>query len=626
MVIIVVLLAFLNILVWNNGSVSTFKNRTIMIYMSGSNLESEGAIATADIKSIISDDIDLKNTNVLIYTGGTKKWHNFVSADENAIYSLEDDGFEKKKSFKLSNLGDENTFISFLNFVTSNYQASKYDLVFWNHGLGAMGSVMDDYTEDYLSIVEMGKALQKSSFGGDNKFETVIFRTCLNSTAEVASIFAPYANVMVASEEVTVGSNKTNVLNFINNIEKNDDAAMVGERFVESYQRQMKRIDPYATFLSTYSILDLTKFDELESDLNDFFGSIDLKKNYANIAKIRGNLYQFGVSSSNCYDFDTVDLYQLIDSLKRYSSSDKAKEIFDDISQIVVKNWSTKDDYKGLAIYFPFNAEYDIIDMHMNLYSKLDFCKNYYNFIKDFDTILSSPADFNYDYDLSENYLGIDEGKEFSLQLTPEQVESYASSSYIVFRKEDDGLFTPIYKSSETILDENGVLRTTIDGKLLKLVDSETGDEFYLQAILNDKNNEQLVYTTYGIMYNTEENEYFSWSTKGVKIFVRVDANNKPVITQMFDISSDNINGTVYELEDFTTISLTNLRYKILDDEGNYNQDWVSSGTSYYIETKTDVVNDELRFSSLDDGDYYCVFGITDIKNNKIYSNLVKID
>lgn len=65
-----------------------FDSRTIMIYMAGSNLESDAKIATSDLDSIIPDEIDLNKTNILLYTGSTRVWHNFASSDENAIYIL----------------------------------------------------------------------------------------------------------------------------------------------------------------------------------------------------------------------------------------------------------------------------------------------------------------------------------------------------------------------------------------------------------------------------------------------------------------------------------------------------------------------------------------------------------
>ena len=63
-------------------------NRTIMIYMVGSDLESENKIATYDLDDVNPDNIDLENNNVLLIVGGSTKWHNYVSEDEVAIYKF----------------------------------------------------------------------------------------------------------------------------------------------------------------------------------------------------------------------------------------------------------------------------------------------------------------------------------------------------------------------------------------------------------------------------------------------------------------------------------------------------------------------------------------------------------
>ena len=40
-------------------------SKTIMIYMAGTDLESDGGVATAELKSIVPKDIDLDNINIL---------------------------------------------------------------------------------------------------------------------------------------------------------------------------------------------------------------------------------------------------------------------------------------------------------------------------------------------------------------------------------------------------------------------------------------------------------------------------------------------------------------------------------------------------------------------------------
>ena len=52
------------------------RQMTLMIYMIGSDLESKGGAAVSDLWEIASSGADVSAVNVLVYTGGTTKWHN----------------------------------------------------------------------------------------------------------------------------------------------------------------------------------------------------------------------------------------------------------------------------------------------------------------------------------------------------------------------------------------------------------------------------------------------------------------------------------------------------------------------------------------------------------------------
>ena len=124
-------------------------SRTIMIYLCGSDLESKIGLATADLKSINVDELDLDNTNIVVYTGGAKKWFNYVENDENAIYVLEEEGFVKKKTYNKQSMGASNSLSTLFDYAYDNYKADKYDLIMWNHGLGALGISSDELLEKY---------------------------------------------------------------------------------------------------------------------------------------------------------------------------------------------------------------------------------------------------------------------------------------------------------------------------------------------------------------------------------------------------------------------------------------------------------------------------------------------
>ena len=113
-VIFVIIAVAVSLYLFKGGN-TVDKTRTIMIYMSGSDLESKAGAATSDINAIIPNEVDLNSLNVLLYTGGSKTWHNdFVNNNENAIYELTVEGFKKKKSYSQLNMSVSETLENFL--------------------------------------------------------------------------------------------------------------------------------------------------------------------------------------------------------------------------------------------------------------------------------------------------------------------------------------------------------------------------------------------------------------------------------------------------------------------------------------------------------------------------------
>lgn len=613
---IIILLVVCAIVVTSGNGRVRDGSRTIMIYMAGSNLESDAKIATSDLDAIIPDEIDLNKTNILLYTGSTKIWHNFASADENAIYILREDGFEKLQSYDAKSLGDSDVLKSFLNYSYSNYKTEKYDLIFWNHGLGALGSISDEDTNDFLTLTEMKEALKNSHFNEKNKLDTVLFRTCLNATYEMASVFSDYSKYMIASEEITIGKTGESVLNFINDVSSSDDGIEYGKKFISSYEKQVDNIDMFGSTDSTYSIIDLTKFDKLEEKMDDFFDEIDVEDNYNDIAKIRSNMHQYAVDTGNDENYDTVDLYELVDSLKSYSKKE-ANELLDTINSMVAYNWSTNDSSHGIAIYFPFNGSESAKNMHLSLYAKIDVSDDYHEFIKDFNNIQTGESTFTFSLKNNETKIN---NKEFSLQLTEEQIKNYASASYIIFKKTDDGYFTPLYSSTNAKLGDDGVVRTNVSNNLIKVVDKRDNSEAYLQAFETSAKDKEYITTAVLV----KEGDY---KIKAANMYIKIDESGKPVITKTALIDNGLASSAVVDYKTYGTIQFTNYRYNILDENGNYNENWEGSPVKHLFEVKANDDSAEFKTASLDESDdYYCVFKIKDVKNKYYYSNLIKIN
>ena len=280
-------------------ALSRNNSRTILIYMVGADLESEMGLASKDLNGLDYSKIP-NNTNVILIAGGSPIWYNnYVNPNETSIYELQKTGFVKVQTKSISNMGSKDLLTSFINYGYENYKASRYSLIFWNHGGAIDGSEYDDLSGDHLSLLEMKEALSKTPFNSSNKLEFIGFRTCLNGTIEVANTFKDYANYLFASEEVTRGSTiGGSALDFLNNMTGSESTITLGKKFIEGYLQTIRDLCQQTAGIdycvnTTYSILDLQKTDSALDSLNEFYGSIDLNKNFNEIYKIRANEEQF---------------------------------------------------------------------------------------------------------------------------------------------------------------------------------------------------------------------------------------------------------------------------------------------------------------------------------------------
>ena len=631
-IVLLIVITILCILILNKKEEiiadDTGGTRTIMMYIVGSNLESNGKIVTAELKSIDYENINLDEVKVLLYTGGTTKWHtDYISNEENAIFELTKDGFVKKATYNQDNMGDPNTLTTFLKYGYDNYKTDLYDLLIYDHGGAIDGAIYDDFSKDNLTLRDFKEALENSPFK-KTKLESVIFRTCLNGTIEIANIFKDYANYMVASEEVTVGYKNSSVLNYVNNLSVDFTGLDYSKSFIDAYKNQINDLDPTNVYSHMYSIIDLNKIANLTNELNKYISGINMDKYYADIVRVRDELIQYGYTFRDDKTFDTVDLKTMIKRLSAYSSvsSDKVLKAFD---EAVIYNWSNTEECEGLSIYFPYRADKRIQKAFLNEYDNYKELDDYNDFINDFYNQKSSSKPTSFSKGIREESVTTD-GKEFSVELTEEQLKDYAGSIYQVFRyNESDDTFSPVYSSDNAILKGN-VLSSNMNNNLMKahIIDADTKEEMdeYL-FIWERTNGGHTVKASTAVAHNWDSSiDMSEWVTVAVQVYFDFDDKGNPFISSMTEINYDDLssNGTLRYLDDFTVLSYATDHYKVTDDKGNYTPNWKKSGlfTGFEYNVKDTVT---YHTASLNDGIYYGVFIIYDIYENKTYSKFIEI-
>lgn len=594
LIILPLLVLFLFSLSFGNKS-GGYKYRTFMMYMVGSDLESSGSIATFDLNDIKGSNIDLDNINVLLMVGGSKKWHNFVSEDEIAIYELTKSGFKKVKSSSPVNMGSAATLSSFIEYVHNNYESEKYDMVFWNHGFGAIGLEHDEISDDFISIVELNEVFAASPFK-DNKLELVIFNNCLAGNVHFASVMKNYAEYMVASEEVMYVGSVIDRLNFLNEVEKDDDGYDIGLAYVNKSDESINKLNKLGKNLdSTLSIIDLSKVDELEENINNYFGSIDLDNNYRLISIARRKTHTYGKEDNNAYD--TVDLYELTESLKLFSDKDITESLQDSLKETVKYNSAYNEYSNGLAIYFPYYGNTEYITSHLYAFDKLwdndyiDFINSYYSLSSSAKRAHRAGSDDEILY-LKNNITN--ENDTVKIELTNEEKEAYQKANIYVFEKDNDK-YQLLLKSDDLYLENNNLVFDQY--KLLKTSNSKTISSIYSNGI----------YKVYG-KYNDSDVivKIENQNGEGKISDVLVDSGNKPT------------GGFIdYNGED---ISFSKVKYNILDND-KIIEDWEESIEKELIDNK----NIDIMIVGESLNNCYVLIELFDVNNDVYYSKLTEI-
>jgi len=587
------------------------ESRTVLIYLCGSDLESRLALGSFDLDSIVQSNVDTDKINVVVYTGGAKTWHNYINNRENAIYVLEDDKFVKKETYSIASMGSSSSFSKLLDYGYRNYKADKYDLVMWNHGLGSLGISSDElYSSDYLSLDELTSALKKSNFTDKNKFETVVFRSCLNSTLEMASVFVPYAKYFVASEEVTWGGYGYGIFGFLGDIKLDDTGIDFGKKYIDSYNKSIEYIAEKrggtveeVLGVSTYSIVDLSKLNNVKNKLNSFVKDINLDLDYNNIARARSNLYQYA-SEAGCNDYDTVDLYSLITELKFVSN--KTSEVLTAIEEAVVYNSSNNDFSKGLAVYFPYKSSSGVRKIHYSGYKNLSGLGDYYSFIKEFDNIQSLAYNNNGFSTVSKSDIKVSvQDSKVLLNINNDDIDNYAKASYIIFEKNSDGTFMPVLTSDTFELSKNNY-SLNLNDSLIKVINKDTNASQLLTLYKNNLGN----YYTNADIYNKDET-----LNSSIYFILKNDVKISKVIIR----SENESKGIILNIDDYFKIKFLNNNYNILKDN-KVNDEWEKS----LIDNSFEVRNYEFEKVTLD-SNYYVMFKIYDVDNLYSFSELVQL-
>ncbi len=483
---------------------------TLMIYMCGSDLEGRNGAATLDLMEMMRSGFDESKVNVLVMTGGTKRWLNRFSTDETSIYEIHSDGPVLAQQNPQMNMGEQETLEELLTFGYEYYPAEKYALILWDHGGGPLNGVCWDmlFDSDNLRMEELEAALAGSPFqrqegsaetgpdsagarrdeeGLDHRLEWIGFDACLMSSLEVAHTLSPYAKYMIASQETEPGCGWSYA--FLKDVEKDTSGADTGRRIVDLYFEDTK--DTKADL--TLACMDLEKTQLVENAMDVFFSelSVQLTENtYSAFSTMRQGTKGFGRAASQTADTDGQepdgsedavsdsdrDLADLTDLVTHYApkAPAQAEDLLDALSQMIVCSRSNVENSSGLSVYHPFYNKFQFREKWENVYQSLLFSPGYVEYLQQFTGIWLGEQLGDWKSLLPpEEGLPVGNLDIFSMQLTADQIDTFASAQLVVLEGHSQmpDIFTQVYVSDDVILNEDGLLSARYTGQTLYVMD-----------------------------------------------------------------------------------------------------------------------------------------------------------
>lgn len=442
---------------------------TVMIYMCGSNLESQYGMASADIEEMLSAGFDAERTTVLLMLGGAQRWDMGFDADSTSICEIGRRGLRVLEARERMNMGEAQTLSYFLNYACERCQSDRYVLIVWDHGGGPLGGVCwdENCTPDNLTMQELTDALAQSPFAR-RKLDMIGFDACLMGSLEVAWMVSPYAEYMTASEETEPGWGWN--YSFLRDLERDASMEDTGRRIVDSYVESGD-----GKYNLTLSCLDLSRIARVESAMSDFFYGLqegERKPSFTELSAARRASVDFG-RDLRAYDsasYDIVDLRSLLESCRTYCPK-PGDALEQAINSAVVYSRSNVEGSSGLSVYFPFyNAEMYRSSGEAK-YASMNFCPGYTSYMRKFGDYLLGDATVSW-AGIPTRVESGESGEEISAQLTPEQAEEMVSAQLVIFDTanlpgSDRMYFYQTYDTDEVELDGNNCLHARYDGEYL---------------------------------------------------------------------------------------------------------------------------------------------------------------
>ena len=454
------------------------KDYTVMVYMVGSNLESNLGNGTADIREMEAAGLDYDKANLILYTGGSRRWTGNIPADQNCVIDLSQKEDRRIVAHTEGNadMGAPETLAAFLNFAAREYPSDHYALICWDHGGGPLWGFGSDelYNNDSILLSEVRKAMNDTPFKEDNKLDWVGFDACLMGSYESMHAWSDYARYYVGSEEVEPGDGWD--YSFLSLLNETVDPLIITEGIVDAYHAYYEKENTTSNPDLTISVADLSAVDVMDRAIRDLFKKIhsDQQSSHLHLRKKLNQGKSFGLvenqKGGEPFSYDLIDLGSMAGLLAE-DYPKESQSLNEAINQLVKINISNVEETSGVTLYYPAKNKSQYRNMKSIYNEEMDYLREYRLYLEEMAK--------KWEEDKRRDWvLGDVEEKDgdYVLALTEDQKENISAAYFTIFSKWGEGDYKPVLQHCRAEIDSEGLVHIPADPQVI-CVNTSSGEE-----------------------------------------------------------------------------------------------------------------------------------------------------
>ena len=386
---------------------------TILVFMNGSDLETDDGMATADLTEMASA-VASDQVNIVIETLGTTSWQTSGISGETAERFQLKNGSLTQLQTGLGKVSpyDPETLTDFIQYGTSNFPADRYFLILWDHGGGPVygyGYDLWSEEEEALTASELKTALKNA----DVHFDMIGFDACIMGCLEISSAVEDHADYLVASEDFESGFG-WEYQNWLTSLSKDPGmpTASIGAIICDDFTKESKDAEASGIL----ALMDLSQNKNLrEAWLKFAYAHKEelLKYNYSSNMTSEENgrvLNHTAMEQAGTGFLD--DLLDMVYSLDSYGALDLmaaarnlggegSQELIAAFTKTVIYCAATEDETNlaGISVTLPY-GDAEMYSMMNTIYPQIGFDDTYVAFLSDFTEVDTGWYDYgDYSWD-----------------------------------------------------------------------------------------------------------------------------------------------------------------------------------------------------------------------------------